>query len=588
MQYVAGTSLQDLLDERGPLELPDILRIGMQIASGLAAAHAQGLVHRDIKPANILLQVGGATEPVEGAEGERTAVPGVTPPATRRVSASGVGPGVPYTVKITDFGLARAAEDVKLTQTGFVAGTPLYMAPEQARGEPLDHRADLFSLGSVLYAMCTGKPPFDGSTPFLVLKRVTEEPPRPIHEINPAIPDWLVAIIDRLHAKHPADRFQSAGEVAALLERHLAEVQVATPAKTATPRRSRVVPRAAAPGSGRFWTLSGLAVWGLLGVLALTEATGLTRFRVAPAAGRTAAEEEASPALRKTLNATTGPIWSVAISPDDRLLAMGMDDGTLRLWNPATGEAVRSLEAHAGPVWSVAFNADGTRMATASDDGTVKLWDTATKELRQTFEHETAVRPVAFSPDGRRLVTGGRNGRVIVWDVATAKKLVPIKGHKGVIMAVAFSPDGKVIASAGSDKVVRLWDAATGEERVSMPGHAGGVYGLAFAPDGTRLASVGWDRTVRLWDAAAGSPVATLTGHTQDVWGVAFSPDGQTLGSASEDRTVKLWDVASGKERTTLRGHTGTVYAVAFAHDGKTVASGGRDGTVKLWDATAR
>src|SRR5262249_44378268 len=132
-------------------------------------------------------------------------------------------------VKITDFGLARAAEDVRLTQSGVVAGTPTYMAPEQARGEPLDARTDLFSLGSVLYAMCTGAAPFDGTPPFVVLKRITDEHPRPIHEINPAVPDWLVAVIDKLLAKDQAERFQSAAEVAELFAAHLAALQPATP-----------------------------------------------------------------------------------------------------------------------------------------------------------------------------------------------------------------------------------------------------------------------------------------------------------------------------------------------------------------------
>src|SRR5262249_14645528 len=207
MQYVAGTSLQDLLDERGALELPDILRIAMQIASGLAAAHAQGLIHRDIKPANILLQVGGATEPVEDAAKDPAAT-NPRPPARRSLPASSTGAVVPFTVKITDFGLARAAEDVKLTQTGFVAGTPLYMAPEQARGEPLDHRADLFSLGSVLYAMCTGRAPFRAPTTVAVLKRVCDETPRDVRDYNPEIPDWLAEIIHTLHAQKPRHPFQ--------------------------------------------------------------------------------------------------------------------------------------------------------------------------------------------------------------------------------------------------------------------------------------------------------------------------------------------------------------------------------------------
>jgi anti-sigma factor RsiW len=189
MQYVPGQSLQDRIDKDGPLELSDILRIGMQTASGLAAAHAHGIVHRDIKPANILLE--------EGVQ----------------------------RVKITDFGLARAMDDASLTQSGFVAGSPLYMAPEQARGEALDHRADLFSLGSVLYTMCTGRPPFRAANTLAVLRRVSEDTPRPIREINPEIPDWLADIVAKLLAKEPAERFQSAAEVEEVLGRHLAQLQ---------------------------------------------------------------------------------------------------------------------------------------------------------------------------------------------------------------------------------------------------------------------------------------------------------------------------------------------------------------------------
>ena len=152
MQLVEGISLQDRLDRGGAMAMREIVRVGYQAAAGLAAAHAKGLIHRDVKPANIL---------IESSHGR---------------------------VKLTDFGLARGMEDVKLTQTGFVAGTPLYMAPEQASGVGVDSRTDLFSLGSVLYSMATGKPPFEGSTPFVVLKSVTEAKPPRLKELNPRSP----------------------------------------------------------------------------------------------------------------------------------------------------------------------------------------------------------------------------------------------------------------------------------------------------------------------------------------------------------------------------------------------------------------
>ena len=189
MQYISGRSLQEKLDAEGSLDVKEVLRIGMQTASGLAAAHAQGLVHRDVKPSNILLENG-----------------------IQRV-------------RLTDFGLARAVDDASLTQSGVIAGTPQYMAPEQANGDAVDHRADLFSLGSVLYAMCVGHSPFRASTTMGVLKRVCHDNPRPIQELNPDIPHWLCEIIAKLLSKDPAARFQTARQVTEILEKWLAYVQ---------------------------------------------------------------------------------------------------------------------------------------------------------------------------------------------------------------------------------------------------------------------------------------------------------------------------------------------------------------------------
>jgi hypothetical protein len=192
MQYVAGPSLEGSLSS-GPLPIAEVVRVGREAARGLQAAHDRGLVHRDVKPANILVEVGSGT------------------------------------VKLTDFGLARAADDVRLTQSGAVAGTPLYMAPEQVRGETVDYRADLFSLGSVLYALCTGKPPFEAGNTLALLRKIADERPPSARAANPAVPRWLDAVIARLHAGDPGKRFGSAAEVVALLERHLAGLLKSVP-----------------------------------------------------------------------------------------------------------------------------------------------------------------------------------------------------------------------------------------------------------------------------------------------------------------------------------------------------------------------
>lgn len=182
MEYLEGQSLEDRLAD-GHLPTVEILRIGQETAEGLAAAHAAGLIHRDIKPANIWL---------EAPTGH---------------------------VKLLDFGLVRpAGATTNLTQAGSIVGTPEFMSPEQARGEELDFRSDLFSLGIVLYGMCAGRNPFEGANSVAVLKAVAVSAPLPLRRRNPQTPAALAALVDWLLAKEAADRPASAADVVASLK----------------------------------------------------------------------------------------------------------------------------------------------------------------------------------------------------------------------------------------------------------------------------------------------------------------------------------------------------------------------------------
>ena len=192
MEYMPGGSLAQRIERNGALDTCEVVRLGMQIARALEAAHGQGIVHRDVKPANVLIQSG-----VERA-------------------------------LVTDFGLARILDEASMTRSGAISGTPQFMSPEQASGESVDHRSDLFSLGSVMYMACTGHSPFRSETVFGVIKRVCETEPRPIRETNPKIRQWLCDLIQKLHAKDANDRFQSAKEVGDVLAAELAYLQSPT------------------------------------------------------------------------------------------------------------------------------------------------------------------------------------------------------------------------------------------------------------------------------------------------------------------------------------------------------------------------
>ncbi|MCE9566435.1 MAG: serine/threonine protein kinase [Planctomycetes bacterium] len=558
MQLINGESLEQRLKRVGKLPPVEVARLGMQAAAGLAAAHAGGLIHRDIKPGNILLEA----------------------PSDR--------------VKLTDFGLARAVEDVKLTRTGFVAGSPLYMAPEQARGDDVDHRADLFSLGSVLYEAATGTPPFEAKTPLAVLRRVSDEIPRSLAEVDPEIPDWLSEIVDKLLAKDAGNRQQTAAEVAEAFAGELARSHGLSPldvpadlcsgssrSGTATHRKRicwkgvayRGTPWIGGMGLG---ALALALVWSPSGVEKVIEKPVEVHASPSPA--------ETGPTPKVVLQGEPGTVWTIAFLGEDRLV-VGMDDGQVKIWDIKKGAVSKALEPRqGGTVWSVDVSADGKRLATTCDASVVTVWNLETYKVENSFPQPTSTKAAVFSPDGSKVATGDRNATIRVWDIA-AQIPVELRGHHGTVHSLAFSPDGTKLASAGSDGTAKVWNwADPTAEPVGLGEHKGPVYGIAYSPDGTKLATTGWDGTVRIWNAALGSVIQTIKAHDGDAWSVAFGNGGKWVASAGQDG-VKVWDVDTGNEVFAYRGKR-AFHVVRFAKDGTTLAAGGRDGTVRVWELT--
>ncbi|HEV3339275.1 MAG TPA: serine/threonine-protein kinase [Pirellulales bacterium] len=530
MQLVNGESLEDRLQRQPLLPTREVVRIGMQAAHGLEAAHAQGLIHRDIKPGNILLEA----------------------PHDR--------------VKLTDFGLARATHDVKLTQSGFVSGTPLYMAPEQVMGQEADQRSDLFSLGAVLYEMCAGRPPFAGDSALVILRQVAEEKPRPVRELNPAIPGWLAETIDRLLAKKPADRIQTAAQLAELFDYEWALMktsseEVPTVCQEAANKRAKRTRWIAGGVGAAFLTI------GLVGGKFLARNYGLPTSSAPPA---------------YVLSAKAGSVWSVAFNPEGDTVAMAVEDGSVRLWDLQTQSIKAKFEAHRGVVWNSKFSTQGDWLATAGDDGLVKLWNVSQPEAFKSFAHPNAVRGFALAHDDRTLFAGGREGGLHVWSLDSTEPIMEAD-HPGAVYSVAISPDDATLATAGNDDVVRIWNAKTLTQKLRLEGHNGPVYSVFFHPKGRRVASAGWDATVRIWDTASGQLAKSWKGHEGDIWAVVYSPDGSKLATGGFDGAVKLWDAETGDLLATYLGHKVAIHALAFNREGTLLASGGRDGAVRIW-----
>ena len=542
MEYIPGLTLQQHMDGNGPLDVTEVLRIGQQVASGLAAAHAANLIHRDIKPSNIMLSDG---------------------PNAR--------------VKISDFGLARAVDDASMTKSGMIAGTPMYMAPEQARGETLDHRADLFSLGSVLYQMVGGRPPFRATNTVAVLKRVCEDTPRSLGDVLPGTPDWLEAIIFRLLEKERSARFQSAKEVDDLLTRcqrelehngqvtcvegcsNKAQTEFAGPT-TSTHSRAKKNPVG--------WLIGAvIAVAAVIGVMLMNDGAGTTLPDLKDSPGTATSvsppESSLSDAELGTWGAWDFGSWGDALEPAEALKQLTRED---------ISPSALAVAGNGDPA-----NVPATLVAVFGNEHPV---------------HANGISAITYSPDGRWLVTGGNDFRILVREPASGQVIRVLTGHEAVIERVAFSPDSKTLVSGSRDGVIRLWPL---EDEAAQPVKLTTLSSdmhLAVSPDGRFLAAGGGEGPVNLWRWSRwDSSIQISAIDSGSLSAIAFSPDGSTLACAwnqvNPPQRIHLFSTADGTPQQTLQGHTSAVYSLVFSPDSKHLASSGKNDLTRLWDLDA-
>jgi hypothetical protein len=562
MAYIEGESLAERLLKQPRLSQREAAGLVRQVALAVGEAHARGVIHRDLKPNNIMLNRRG--EPV-----------------------------------VMDFGLARRskAEDLRLTPSGSMMGTPGYMPPEQVRGDAdlVGPRSDVYSLGVILYELLTGRLPFAGSFGEVMADILTRPLATP-SSLRPDVEPGLEAVCLKALAKAPSGRYASMAEIAAALEQALS-----TPAPQK--RRWKALWLALAGGvAALFLAATVIVIKTRQGEIRIDvpdenpiiQVNGKTLLGGKPKEPDKVAPPPDAPvgklAEKRRLTGFSGAVLSVAFSADGkRALAAVVDDSlpgksrSIRGWDLETGK--RDPDEPQGYLCNrILFAPDGRRYLEGGGLQTTSVWDADSPRPLRTFSVGPHLLCGAFSRDGRRVILGGESllGKpwLSVWDLKNGKARLDLQPTDGPVHCVALSPDGRRALSAGK-KSVQLWDVEAGKGQEVLRGVP--VESAEFSPEGNSLAAGSATGAIRLLDPdQAAGPRAFESKHTAAVTCLAFSPDGKRLVSGSADKTVRVWDVATGKQ---LQCHTGAVNAVAFSPDGRRVLSGGADRAVRLWAA---
>ena len=583
-----GRTLKTIVQEARTLNerialLPNVIAV----ADAIAYAHHEQIIHRDLKPSNVLVGPFGETVVIDWGLAKDCAA--VSPPE--------------------ETGPYRAASTAELTSIGSIFGTPQYMPPEQARGETVDKRADVYSLGALLYFSLTGVPPFEGDGAASVVRAVVSGPPVPLAVRQPGIPEDLTTIVEKAMARDPERRYLSAQELADDLKRFQTGQLVRAHQYSTGALVKRWLTRHRATVLTATALLLALAVTSVVGVIRITRESAraerranaliLTQARSAlgsdPTAslswlkrypadaegwkqGRAIAVEAMSLGVaRHVFPRDSATIAVGAFSADGRSYVSAGANATIRLRDVASGQTLATL-AHQESVAMIALAADGHTVVFVDDDSAaLHIWRSGDRDVRTLRGHSDVIADLVLSPDGRSAATASADRTVGLWNLESGA-MRTFQGHQAKVHTVRFSSDGASIISASNDGSVRVWPLAGGAARVLMHAKEPIVDAAISANDVVVAATHG---VVRWWDLRHGSS-GTFPPIDGGVIRIAVSVGGDMAAAGCEDKSVRLMSRADNRSRP-LHGHIMRVQGVAFSPRGDLLASAAQDGEIILW-----
>lgn len=578
-EYIDGKDLSYELLSGKIWEQFTVVDLLQNLLTVLSFVHQHNVIHRDIKPENIIRRRDGQLFLIDFGIVKQIATPTMLL-SGQSVEQSG------YTVGI---------------------GTPGYMPSEQAHGEP-KFASDLYAIGIIGIQALTGISPshLEKDDNLEILWRQSAP------KVYPEFADILAQMVRfdfRQRYPNANAAYESLAEFRdrypiSNLNHSLPTIRVnSTSNLPSDDVRDRPSEQKHQSPKSKIWQY--IQPWHLgLGTVILA-AIAITTFILttqvpskSTSANGSNEVKEVSPPIESLNNSivtlssnpsllkefsTTGAIYSVAVSPDSKIIASGNSEQNIELWDLQTSKKLQTLKGNTGRVYDIYFSPDGKRIVSASDDRKVIIWDLKTGKVLNNLEgHQERVYTAIFSPDGKVIASSSADRTIRLWNAETGKSINTFQ-EKSWVYDISFTPDGKVLTSGSKDGAIRLWNVETGKVIKTLVESGSAVRSIIYSNDGKIIASAMEDNTVRLWDATTGQLKDVLTGHTGEVHTLAFSNNDRLLASGSADKTIRIWNLKDKRSPQVLSDHERGVSSVNFSSDQKLLISGSLDGKVKLW-----
>ena len=568
MELLEGYDLGEVVDQQRLTRLEDKIDLVVQMCRGLDFAHKRGVIHRDVKPGNVQVLPDG-------------------------------------TAKILDFGIAWRKDSMTKTKTGLVMGTPTYMAPEQIKGEPVDHRADMWAVGSILYELLSGHRTFESETVPSLIYRIVHAPPPTLDARAMGLPEGVAEVVRRALTKEPDGRYRDLLEMAEALQQAMgaptSEGTISEDARESTYERNLGLARSLLKQSQPARALEAARRAQAL------EPSRLEVSEIVSQIERQLREQADEPTVAQP------PPVSRRVPTDAKVNAeKWIDEARLALTGGNRTEALRivddvlAIDPHFGPAVELRDILDKPAAPGRARTGQHRTFTSSELRLKQgfqfseqvTFGEALAIQATAISPLENLVAVGGLDGAIRLWDLEVRNKLATLRsdmhkrtGHEGLVTTLAISADSALLASGHLDGAIHMWRLDTGEEIKVKLGHEAAVSALAFSPDGKTLASGGQDSALKLWELEGlrlGEARRRLHRQPAAVSALAYAREGAVIITGHSNRLLRIQDAVTGRLTSTLRGHEAGISCLCVSPDGNLVASGGQDRTVRIFDLQQR